>query len=31
MTWPTSTAATDLAGNPLVSATVTQSAAKVNF
>jgi hypothetical protein len=31
MTWPTATAATDLAGNPLKSATVTQSAAKVNF
>jgi Big-like domain-containing protein len=31
MTWPTATAATDLAGNPLTSATVTQSAAKVNF
>jgi hypothetical protein len=31
MSWPTSSAMTDLAGNPLTAATVTQSAAKVNF
>ena len=31
MTWPVSTAATDLAGNPFAAATVTQSVAKVNF
>jgi hypothetical protein len=31
MTWPTSTGATDLAGNPLTAATITQATAKVNF